>query len=69
MTRKEYLSLALCQPVEWLAAAAAHPTPYMTKTHVRLILIAIRMKTKGFSHADPTIGTHKVPTHCPGQRT
>ena len=65
MTRKEYLNLALSQPVEWLAAAAAHPTPYMTKTHVRLILIAIRMKTEGFFHADPTIGIHKVPAHRP----
>lgn len=24
MTRKEYLNLALCQPVEWLKAVAAH---------------------------------------------
>lgn len=65
MTRKEYLSLALCQPVEWLKAVASNPSPYMTKTHVRLILIAIRMKTKGFFHADPTIGIHKVPAPCP----
>lgn len=46
MTRKEYLSLALCQPVEWLKAVASNPSPYMTKTHVRLLLIAIRMKTQ-----------------------
>lgn len=45
MTRKQaYLSLCIAQPVEWLRGCANEPSPYMTRMHVAIVLLAIRMK-------------------------
>jgi hypothetical protein len=43
-TRRQYLALALAQPVDWLKFCAARPGPYMRPIHVTLIRIAIRRK-------------------------
>lgn len=45
MTRKrEYMNLAMRQPLEWLEHCASNPGPYMRPIHVRMIRLAIRYK-------------------------
>jgi hypothetical protein len=46
MTKREYFSLALTMPIDWLRSSAANPSPYMTRMHVALTLLAIRWKTR-----------------------
>lgn len=40
--KANYLRLLLTMPADWIAASAADPGPYMTRTHVRLHFIALR---------------------------
>jgi len=41
-TKAHYLRLLLTMPADWIAASAADPGPHMTRTQVRLHLIALR---------------------------
>ena len=41
-TKAHYLRLLLTMPADWIAASAADPGPYMTRTHVRLHYLALR---------------------------
>lgn len=41
-TKAHYLRLLLTMPADWIAASAADPGPYMTRTQVRLHWIALR---------------------------
>lgn len=42
MTKRQYLELAMRQPIAWLKASAANPGPYMRPRHVLLQRLAAR---------------------------
>jgi hypothetical protein len=44
MTKKEYLSLALVQSIDWLESNALNPSAKQKPIHIALIKIAIRRK-------------------------
>jgi hypothetical protein len=41
MSRSEYFALCRRQPIEWLRQCAESPSPYMSKTHVALVRLAV----------------------------
>lgn len=48
MSRKNrYLRLCQEQPTDWLLTCAEHPTPFMSRTHQAICLIAIRRRMRG----------------------
>lgn len=42
--KRRYFELAMQQPIDWLRASAANPSPYMTPMHVALVRLAVRRK-------------------------
>ena len=42
MTKRQYFNLCLSMPREWLSLACADPSAWMTATHLRLGLLALR---------------------------
>lgn len=42
--KRQYLNLAMQQPIDWLRASVVSPTAYMTPMHVALVGLAIRRK-------------------------
>ena len=42
--KRAYLDECMRLPVSWLRESAENPSPYMTKIHVKLHYIAIRIK-------------------------
>ncbi len=44
MTRSRYFNFCMAQPIKWLKACAANPSPSMKPRHVALVRLAIRKK-------------------------
>lgn len=52
MTKRQYLTLCLAQPVAWLERCAADPSPGMTARHVALARLAIRQLRRRLVEAE-----------------
>lgn len=44
MKKQKYLKLLMEMPTDWIISSMHDPSPYMTKTHIKLHAIALRRR-------------------------